>query len=159
VILRKQEVSAEPEILNPRFEPQPYWAFIIGANLGGGGDTAEDALASLRANFKNWKQTRLSEEKALPRPGTSVPIEFANSSKVGTHGALAEDFIHRVLELDWALITDESSLWDFHSNMDNARLNDRVKELYGVDVSDIRSGNLSQIMDRIAAHHSEMTPN
>lgn len=155
VVLRKQERPGESVLLASRFKPQPYWAFIVGANLGGGGETSDDALASLRTNFKSWKQTRLAEGKSLPRPGTSVPIEFADSSKVDAHGALAEDFIHRVLQLDWAMITDESSLWDFHEDMSNDNLNARVKDVYGIDVSDIESGNLSSILDRIAASRSE----
>lgn len=154
VFVRKQEIPLEPVLLASRFEPQPYWAFIVGANLGASGETAEGALTSLRSNFQRWKQTRLAEGKPLPRPGTSFPIEFADSSKVEAHGDLAAEFITRVLQLDWALITDESSLSHFHTDADDARLQARVKEIYGVDVSDIESGNLSEILDRIAAHRS-----
>jgi hypothetical protein len=59
--------------------------------------------------------------------------------------------VHRVLELKWAWISDESSLWDFHQDETNSALISRIKELYDVDVSDIQSARLSEILDRIAA--------
>ncbi len=44
--------------------------------------------------------------------------------------------------MDWAWISDESSLWDFHSNETDDALIAKIKELYGVDVSDIASARL-----------------
>jgi hypothetical protein len=58
----------------------------------------------------------------------------------------------RVLRLDWAWISDESSLWDFHHQETNAALVAKIREVYGVDVSDIESANLADILDRIAAN-------
>jgi hypothetical protein len=57
-----------------------------------------------------------------------------------------------VLNLEWALISDESSLWHFHSSDDNQALIAKINEVYGVDVSDIESAKLWQILDRIAAN-------
>jgi hypothetical protein len=37
---------------------------------------------------------------------------------------------------------DESSLWDFHGDESNEALPTKIKEVYGVDVSDIRSGEI-----------------
>lgn len=62
-----------------------------------------------------------------------------------------EDFVRRVLGLDWAWISDESSLGDFHDDKTNEALIAKVKEVYGVDVSDIQSAKLFEILDRIAA--------
>jgi hypothetical protein len=45
----------------------------------------------------------------------------------------------------------KSSLWDFHGDETNDALHAKIKEVYGVDVSDIKSGNLSEILERIAA--------
>ncbi len=67
---------------------------------------------------------------------------------------LAEDFVRRVLNLDWAWISDESSLWDFHDSDDNQALIAKINEVYGVDISDIESAKLWQILDRIAASES-----
>jgi len=67
------------------------------------------------------------------------------------HPELAEDFIHRVLNLDWAWISDESSLWDFHHDETNNILIPRIKEVDGIYVSDIQSAKVSEILERIAA--------
>jgi hypothetical protein len=63
---------------------------------------------------------------------------------------LAEDFTRRILELDWVWLSDESSLWDFHHNETNDALIFKVREVYNVDVSDIESARLSEILERIA---------
>jgi hypothetical protein len=46
--------------------------------------------------------------------------------------------------------SDESSLWDFHSSEDNQEFIAKIREIYGVDVSDVESARLWQILDRIA---------
>ncbi len=51
--------------------------------------------------------------------------------------------------MDWAFISDESSLWDFHGELSNAELQERINDVYGVDVSDIESGNVADILKRI----------
>ena len=79
------------------------------------------------------------------------PIEFAPQDRVDAHPALLDDFIHRVLEMEGAFISDESSLWDFHMDMNNDDLLTRIKRVYGVDVSNIESGNIAMILERIAA--------
>ena len=59
-----------------------------------------------------------------------------------------------MLNLDWAFVSDESSLWDFHSSDDNKDLIEKINEVYGVDVSDIQSAKLWQIFDRIASNRA-----
>ena len=86
----------------------------------------------------------------LARPGTVGPLEFASQERVKANQDLSEEFIRRVLNLDWAWISDESSLWDFHTNETNEMLNAKIMEVYGVDVSDIESAKLSEILDRIS---------
>jgi hypothetical protein len=49
------------------------------------------------------------------------------------------------------LVTDESSLWDFHSEETNEEYHRKIMEVYGTDVSDIESGNLVRIFERIRA--------
>jgi hypothetical protein len=53
--------------------------------------------------------------------------------------------------VDWAWISDESSLWDFHASDDNRALIAKISEVYAVDVSDIESVRLREILERIAA--------
>src|SRR5277367_1181764 len=90
-----------------RLKPLPWTADIINwPGMSGSADTRLEALEELRKNFDRW---RVAKPK-LPRPGTKVPIEFAASDRVGQHSELAKDFIKRVLDIDWAWISDESSL-------------------------------------------------
>ena len=79
------------------------------------------------------------------------PSNLPSSDRVSADPELRDDFIQRVLGLDWAFVSDESTLWDFHSESSNEALNAKIKETYGVDISDLESGNLADILDRIAA--------
>jgi hypothetical protein len=119
----------------------------------GGGSTQLEALEDLGKSFDQFRATK----KVLPRPGTKVPIEFAVRARVGKHSELVKDFIKRVLALEWAWISDESSLWDFHGDETNESLNSKIHRIYGVDVSDISSGNLADIFDRIRDYRA-VTP-
>jgi hypothetical protein len=105
----------------------------------------------LQKRFAAENARRANERKQLPRPGTHVPIELASRDRVDAHPELTKDFVRRVLNLDWAWISDESSLWDFHASDDNRVLIAKINEVYGVDVSDIESARLSEILERIAA--------
>jgi hypothetical protein len=136
---------------SPLYKPVPYSAFIVNWGLMGMGDTKDEALSALESTFQKVKLERGQNAEPLPRPGVSVPIQVAPASRVDAHPELAEDFIQRVLEIDWALITDESSLWDFNAGENNAPLFARIKDIYGIDVSDIQSARLCEIFERIAA--------
>jgi hypothetical protein len=124
----------------------PWTASIVNwPAMSGRGNTKLEALEDLRKNFNRFKATK----GKLPRPGTRVPIEFATRDRVNQHPELAKDFVERVLGVEWAWISDESSLWDFHGDETNDGLNNKIRQIYGVDVSDISSGNLADILDRI----------
>jgi hypothetical protein len=45
---------------------------------------------------------------------------------------------------------DESSLSDFHTHRSNEHLQQKIRDIYDVDVSDIESGRLWEVLDRIA---------
>jgi hypothetical protein len=123
-------------------------------NLAGGGDTPQEAMEVLRLSFERAADDRRRKGNPLPRPGVKVPIEFAPREKVDAHGELVDDFVRRVLGFEWAWISNESSLWDFHSDETKDELQAKIREIYGVDVSDIESGSIVQILDRIAAKPS-----
>ena len=149
ISLRKHEI--DPEYLATRLNQHRYSAQIVNWwVISGGGDTKTEALQELQKHFAEVKGEKEKDRKKLPRPGTHVEIEFASRERVNAHSELTEDFVHRVLNLDWAWISDESSLWDFHSSDDNKDLITKIREVYGVDVSDIESAKLWQILDRIA---------
>ena len=150
IAIRENEI--DPCHVGSRLKQHRYSAQIVNWwVVNGVGDTKAEALQELGKMFVNMKTERAKDRKQLPRPGAHVPIEFASRERVDAHGALAEDFICRVLNLDWAWISDDSSLWDFHGSDDNQELIAKINEVYGVDVSDIESAKLWQILDRIAS--------
>lgn len=113
--------------------------------MSGGGNSRMEAFAELGRHFDHFKASK----KKLPRPGTKVPIEFATRNRVGEHPELAQEFTRRILEVDGAWISDDSSLWDFHAEDTNDKYVEKIRQVFGVDVSDITTGNLADIFDRI----------
>ncbi len=154
IVVRPQNTARDLDYTSPRFKPYKFVARIVNWSLAGGGETPEEAMRELRVNFEDAASARRRKGMLLPRPGTAVPVEFAPQAQVNAHGDLVDDFVRRVLGLDWAWISDESSLWDFHTNDTNDALQTKIREVYGVDVSDIESGNLAEILDRIAVSQS-----
>lgn len=129
-----------------RLKPFQWTASVINwPGMSGSANSRPEALEELRKNFDRFKATKPTQ----PRPGTKVPVEFAASERVGQHSDLAKDFVRRVLDVEWAWISDESCLWDFHGDETNESLTYKIRQIYGVDVSDISSGNLADIFDRI----------
>lgn len=131
-----------------RFKPVNYSAQVINWwQMNGIGDTKEEAYEDLESQFSKVKE----DGKSLPRPGMGLPLEFASRARVSFHDNIAEDFFTRVLEKDYreCWISDQSSLWDFHGEMSNEHLHRKIWEAYRVDVSDIESGNLVEIFERI----------
>jgi hypothetical protein len=132
-----------------RLKTLAWTALVINwPGMVGSGNSRSEALEELRKNFNHFK----SSKPSLPRPGTKVPIEFSTTVRVGQHPELAKDFVRRVLDTEWAWISDESSLWDFHVEETNDSLTKKIRNIYGVDVSDISSGNLADILDKISKH-------
>ena len=93
---------------------------------------------------------KLLAGETLHRPGDKVPIQFASQERIKRHEELAEEFVQKVLGLERAWISDESSLWEFHAEETNDRLFAKIEEIYGIDVSDIESARLCEIFDRIS---------
>jgi len=144
--------KGDSPLRNERWKEHVFWASIIRWHvIGGSGDSSAEAMAELEKNFAAVRVRRSEEGKGLPRPGTSVPIEFAPQNRVDAHPELLDDFVRRVLQLDWALITDESCLWHFHTDDSNDLYVGRIRAVYGVNVADIESGNIAEILNRIAA--------
>lgn len=108
------------------------------------GDTEEAALADLRANFVHIIDR--------PRPGTKVPIQFAAHAEIDSHGDAVYDLVEIVTGTRPFFLSDGSSLGDFaDEDVPLAALLERIKDKYGVDVSDIENGDLVTILDRLAA--------
>jgi hypothetical protein len=147
VVIREHEV--DPSYVGTRLKQHRYSASVVNWwVVTGGGDTAREAFQELEKAFAVIKGERSKKQQRLPRPGVHVPIEFSSQRRVSAHPELAEDFVQRVLNLDWALVSDESSLWDFHHAETNEALIVKIKQVYGVDVSDIESAKLSEDLSK-----------
>lgn len=143
---------------NSRLIPHSFVASVVNWHISGFGDSREEALKDLKTTFAARKEALAEAGKPLPRPGTRVPIGFVSQERVNAHPELMQDFIERVLGLDWAFISDESNLWDFHEQETNEALVERIWDVYGVNVGDIESARLREIFDRIAeSQHSSGT--
>jgi hypothetical protein len=149
VVFRTQEPGSAGE--GSRFQTHRYVASIENWHLTGTGDSRAEALDDLRNSFAAVKLHKKEKGELLPRPGTRAPIEFASPERVEAHPELADDFIRRVLGLEWAWISDESSLWEFSLDENNDILIAKIQDVYGVDVSDLASARLWEIFDRISA--------
>ena len=93
--------------------------------MDGSGTSPAAALEALRIRLEQWRD----DGKPVYRPGTQVPIKYAPDVRIVSHGALANDFIHRVLDVEWAFLSDDSSLY----------------------VSDVPKLNIADILNRIAS--------
>ena len=157
--IRIAKLEPDSAFRSPRFKEHDYRASIINWAVMGSGNSPSEALHSLQTTFDGLKQTGRQEGKPLPRPGSHAKIEFASEEKVLTYGSLSADFTSRVLELEWAWISDESSLWDFHTEQTNDALYEKIREVYDVDVSDIESAKLWVIFERIEQSQRHPRPN
>ena len=152
-----------------RFEPNPESHGRLGQPftwsaqiinwwvMSGHGYSRAEALQNLEANFE---RRRKADPERLPRPGMSVPLAFAPDGRGRRHEMLARDFFDRIVGVsyDECFVSDQSSLWDFHEDESNDVLCKRVLEVYGIDISDLESAVLADILDRIAAR-SQTLPN
>jgi len=144
VRVRRQAALDRPERMG-QLQALPWIAQIVNWwSLIGMGDSREAALESLRQHFDEYKQIH----RVTPRPGMRVPLELASTAKIDRYRVLARDFFDRILGMDFdtCFVSDQSSLWDFP---DTAQAVDRIRAVYGVDVSDIEDGNLVRTVERL----------
>ena len=80
-----------------------------------------------------------------------LKIEFASTKEISQYEEIAADFLERICDMDRrnCLISDESSLWDFQADQSKEQVLCRIREAYGIDVSDVKDGNLVTIFKRI----------
>jgi hypothetical protein len=78
-------------------------------------------------------------------------MELAASELVESNREIVDDLLRSVMGLDpmECLVTDESSLWDFHDEESNAPFIEKIGTLYGVDVADLDPPTLAVISGRI----------
>ena len=95
--------------------------------------------------------------KIIPSgPFKGKRIELASTDELDMFRSFADDFMQEIfcMEPGSYLITDESSLRDFQGveDLELAGIHRKIQEIYGVDVSDIVSGNLVEVFARIHRH-------
>ncbi len=118
----------------------------------GVGSSEKEAIADLRKNLEKIREHRSANHEKMPRPGRRVPIQFAPTIRVSLDLALRDDFITRVLGFEHGspvFISDQSSLGDFGDESHVSKLQHKISEIYGVDVSDLRDGLICDILERI----------
>lgn len=94
------------------------------------------------------------DERIIPSgPFKGKKIELAPTDGVDMFQSLAEEFMEAIFEMEPGsyLITDESSLRDFKgvADMDLRHMREKIRSVFDVDVTDIRSGSLVDIFTRI----------
>jgi len=65
-----------------------------------------------------------------------MKFEPASTTEVDKFESIASDFFEKILDMDRndCLITDESSLWDFHAERSNEPFYSRILEMHGIDM-------------------------
>ncbi len=86
-------------------------------------------------------------------------LEFAPSDVIAQYETIARDFLSRIFNLDYekCLISDQSSLWDFYASESDEPLFQKIRNVYGIDVADIKDGNLVKVFARLASHKAHAT--
>lgn len=86
-------------------------------------------------------------------------LGFADSTEVDSYEEIAVDFFDRVLGMDYmdCCITDQSSIDDFSPVMPGSEIVSKVLDIYRVDISDIKDGNLVQIFKRISLTDKQLS--
>jgi len=112
--------------------------------MTGLGDSKKDAFERLKGNFKSYV-----EHNKAPRPGTNVPLLFADTSQIGDLEDVALDFFEKILDLNYheCFISDESSLTDF--GRDDDKTLQKINSTYSLGLTDLRDSNIARLLTLI----------
>jgi hypothetical protein len=150
VFLVRQK-SAEEETAEFAAVPRFRADVVNWVGLCGTGDSPAAARNDLAQTFKLRRENR----EPMPRPGRYVPIAFASRDRIDARPDLTADFIQHVLELDWAWISDESSLREFGATDSLEPFRSKILLRYGVDASRVANGRIADILELIDAAQRE----
>jgi len=102
-------------------------------------------VVRLRSFLELWRH--YSHEWA----GPLGPIKgFASDRLILEYSPLGKEFARRIFDLEWWFASDESSLWHFTNEETLDQVYAKIRQVYGVDVSDIEGALLWKILQRIA---------
>lgn len=83
-------------------------------------------------------------------------IEFASQILVEQYEEIADHFLPAIFGIKEFFISDESSLDDFNFEIvdgqierEREKVSQKIKEIYGIDVSDVEGLNLMKIFERL----------
>jgi hypothetical protein len=138
----RQQEKTSPNV--PRWVVQiiNWWA------MTGTGETRQEAHQDLAQRLEE----RRAHGPSLPRPGTKVPILFVATERVDMYPDIADRFLREVMGFTSGgpvFISDQSCLGDFGIGAGPDKYVEKIRQVFGVDVSDIESGNLADIFERI----------
>ena len=77
-------------------------------------------------------------------------IEFAADTRISRYFDLQEEFAWQILDIKGWFVSDESSLWDFTEDNTLEIYYAKIRNLYGVEVSDIEGALIWKIFERIS---------
>ena len=130
-------------------ETPPYIVQIINWwMMVGCGNSKEEAFEDLRKSWLDYKKTN----DKLPRPGTSLPLQFAITDHISKYDTIAEDFFERVLGRNYfdGFCSDESSLLHFQENeSEKMDVINKTLLLYNVDITDLYDGPLYKVFESL----------
>src|SRR5690606_10004986 len=74
-----------------------------------------------------------AKDNELPRPGSKVPIQFAESNRIEENEEIAIDFFDKIIGINYydCFISDYSSLSDF--DLDDEETLEKIKAEYGIE--------------------------
>ena len=112
--------------------------------MTGHGDTKQEAYEQLESNFKSYL-----ESNSAPRPGVSVPLNYADTSQIDDLEDVAPDFFEKILDLNYyeCFISDESSLIDF--GMDDDETLEKINATYSLGLTELGDGNIVRLLTLI----------
>ena len=92
------------------------------------GSSIPEAIEKLKHNLKEY-----SKDNELPRPGSKVPIQFAESNRINENEEIAVDFFDKIIGINYydCFISDYSSLVDF--DLDDKETLEKIKAEYGIE--------------------------
>ena len=142
------------QLASPEFEPEhgkvPRWTLQVVNwwQMGGSGDTKEEALADFEARFAAFVEAG----NVPPRPGRGLPLQFVDTAVVERHEELAREFMREILNLDYddCFVSDQSSLHDFLSSEEAEEAVSRIERHYRIEVPDPEWLIVSEILEAIA---------
>jgi hypothetical protein len=100
------------------------------------------AVVRMKSSLSLWQHYRSLEVQR--------EVTFAPTTKIDPYADLQQQFVHSILDVEWAFLSDESSLWDFQSELSLEHSYERIRDVYGVDVSDIEGALIWKILKRIS---------